>query len=62
MLAKGTALAAIEVKSGHETTQSGMAEFLKKHPEAKRIIVGGGSAGACSIESFLLDEVPLFYE
>ena len=39
-----------------------MAEFLKKHPEAKRIIVGGGSAGACSIESLLLDEVPLFYE
>lgn len=39
-----------------------MAEFLKKHPEAKRIIVGSGSAGACSIESFLRDEVPLFYE
>lgn len=62
MLAKGTALAAIEVKSGHKTAQSGMAEFLKKHPEAKRIIVGGGSAGACSIESFLRDEVSLFYE
>lgn len=62
MLAKGTALAAIGVKSGHETGQSGMAEFLKKHPEAKRIIVGGDSAGACSIESFLRDEVPLFYE
>lgn len=62
VLAKGTALAAIEVKSGHETAQSGMAEFLKKHPEAKRIIVGGGSAGACSIESFLRDEVPVFYE
>ena len=62
MLAKGTALAAIEEKSGHETAQSGMAEFLKKRPEAKRIIVGGGSAGACSIESFLRDDVPLFYE
>ena len=62
MLAKVTALAAIEVKSGLENAQSDMAEFLKKRPEAKRIIVGGSSAGACSIESFLRDEVPLFYE
>lgn len=62
VLSKGAALAAIEVKSGNETSQSGMAKFLRKHPKAKRIIAGGGSAGACTIEDFLRDNVPLFFE
>ncbi|MDO4437240.1 MAG: AAA family ATPase [Coriobacteriaceae bacterium] len=61
VLQKGTALTAIEVKSGHESAQSGMATFLAKHPEAKRIVVGGSSAGACAVEDFLLDEIELFY-
>ena len=60
VLRKGSALIAIEVKSGGESGQSGMAEFLRRHPEARRIVVGGASAGACGIEEFLLDEVSLF--
>lgn len=60
VLRKGSALIAIEVKSGGESGQSGMAEFLRRNPEARRIVVGGTSAGACGIEEFLLDEVPLF--
>lgn len=58
---KGAALCAIEVKGGHETRQSGMAKFLRRHPEARRVIVGGSSVGACGLEEFLLGEVPLFY-
>lgn len=61
VLQRGTALAAIEVKSGNESGQSGMAAFLQRHPEARRIVVGGSSAGACGLEEFLLGEVPLFW-
>lgn len=57
----GAAITAIEVKGGHETRQSGMAKFLAKYPQAKRIIVGGSSAGACTVEEFLRDEVELFW-
>lgn len=62
VLGKESELTAIEVKSGKESGQSGMATFLKKYPRAKRIIVGGSSAGACGIEEFLHGDVPLFYE
>ena len=61
VLRKGAALAAIEVKGGNEASQSGMAKFLAKHPEARRIMVGGASNGACGIEEFLRDEVQLFW-
>ena len=61
VLRKGAALTAIEVKSGGESSQSGMAKFLAKHPEALRIVAGGASSGACDIETFLRDGVPLFY-
>ena len=61
VLRRGEDLAAIEVKSGSETAQSGMAKFLKKHPTARRVVVGGASTGACTIEDFLMDKVPLFY-
>lgn len=57
---KGASLVAVEVKSGHETAQSGMAEFLRKHSQARRIVVGGASQGACTVEELLLDKVPLF--
>ena len=57
---RGGEVAAIEVKSGAISGQGGMAAFLKKCPEARRIIVGGSAAGACSVEEFLLDEVPVF--
>ena len=62
VLSRGNDLAAIEVKSGKESRQSGMAKFLKGHPEAKRIVIGGSSSGACGIEEFLRDKVPLFYD
>lgn len=56
-----SSLSAIEVKSGGEKDQSGMAEFLEANPSAKRIVVGGAAAGACGLEAFIKDEVPLFY-
>lgn len=59
---RGGALAAIEVKGGHETRRSGMATLLAAHPHARRIVVGGSSAGSCGLEEFLLGKVPLFYE
>lgn len=62
VLSKGESLSAIEVKGGHESSQSGMAAFLKQNPSAKRIVVGGTAAGSCTVESFLSDEVPLFFE
>lgn len=61
VIQKGAELTAIEVKSGHESSQSGMAAFLADHPGAKRIVVGGAAAGACTVEEFLLDKVDLFY-
>lgn len=61
VLRHGSSLSAIEVKGGNEAGQNGMAAFLVKHPEAKRIVVGGAVSGACPIEDFLLDRVPLFW-
>lgn len=61
VLSKGEALTAIEVKSGNESSQSGMTKFLTEYPHAKRIVVGGSAQGSCKIEEFLLDQVPLFY-
>ena len=52
VLQKGSALAAIEVKGGGEARQSGMARFLERHPEARRIIVGGSAAGSHGLEEF----------
>ena len=60
VLRRDDALSAIEVKSGGESGQSGMSTLLKKYPRAKRIVVGGAAAGACTVEDFLLDKVPLF--
>lgn len=61
VMQRGEALTAIEVKGGAESRQGGMARFLGKHPDAKRIVVGGSSAGACELGEFLLGEVPLFW-
>ncbi len=52
-------LAAVEVKSGRTKSQGGMAAFLREYPEATRIIVGGGAAGAFTVEDFLLGNVTL---
>jgi predicted AAA+ superfamily ATPase len=61
VLRRGEDLAAVEVKSGAESRQGGMAAFLAAHPTAKRIVVGGSAAGACGLEEFLLGNVPLLY-
>lgn len=61
VLRDGPSLSAIEVKSGGESEQSGMAEFLDRHPGARRIVVGGAAAGSCDVEEFLLGEVDLFW-
>jgi len=61
VLTCGTDVTAIEVKDGKEKRQSGMGAFLKNYPEAKRIIVGGGSSGACKLDDFLHGEVGLFW-
>lgn len=61
VIARGSSLTAIEVKGGHEASQSGMASFLKRYPHAKRIVVGGAASGACDIGEFLRDEIELFY-
>ncbi|MDP9859654.1 putative AAA+ superfamily ATPase [Olsenella profusa DSM 13989] len=60
VLRKGSALTAVEVKSGAESGQSGMGTFLARHPDARRIVVGGSASGACTVKDFLLDGVPLF--
>lgn len=61
VLCQGEDITAIEVKSGHESGQSGMAAFLAGHPRARRMIVGGASSGAVGIEEFLGGPIPLFY-
>lgn len=60
VLRKGSALTAVEVKSGAESGQSGMGTFLARYPDARRIVVGGSASGACTVKDFLLDGVPLF--
>lgn len=60
VLSRGEALCAIEVKSGRTKGQGGMAAFLKQYPTAKRIVVGGFAAGACTLEDFLTDKVELW--
>lgn len=58
---RNDSISAIEVKGGNESRQGGMARFLQKHPQAKRIVVGGSSSGACTLDDFLRDRVLLFY-
>ena len=47
------------MKSGRTKSQGSMAAFLREYPEATRIIVGGGAAGAFTVEDFLLGNVTL---
>ncbi len=61
VLTQGSKVSAVEVKGGHESRQSGMARFLSEYPQAKRIVVGGSSSGSCSVEAFLLGQIPLFW-
>lgn len=51
---KGEELFAIEVKSGSNTNIVGTEEFLKKHPKARRIVVGPKEE---SLKAFLRGEI-----
>ena len=59
VLSSARHLVAVEVKSGRTKSQSGMAEFLRRNPQARRVVVGGSAAGACGLEDFLLGKVAL---
>lgn len=52
----GDELCAIEVKSGR-VSRSGMGKFLRQHPHARPVVVGGRNA---PLDAFLRGEVPLF--
>ena len=57
VLSKGSALIAIEVKSGRVKSTGGLVEFISRYPQATPILVGDANV---SVESFLAGEVPLF--
>lgn len=59
VLSDAREVVAVEVKSGRTKSQGGMAAFLRKYPEAMRIVVGGSASGSCSVEEFLMGEVEL---
>jgi predicted AAA+ superfamily ATPase len=54
---KGSAVTAIEVKSGRVRKISGSDEFFRKYPNAFRLIVGSAN---CELEEFLSGEFELF--
>lgn len=54
---RGTSLTAIEVKSGRIKNRSGLAEFRRRFPEARPLVVGDGNT---PLECFLRGDVPLF--
>lgn len=57
VICRGEYVVAIEVKSGRTKSQGGMAAFLQKYPNAFRMMIGGSSAGAYSLEEFLASRV-----
>jgi hypothetical protein len=59
VLQKGTAITALEVKSGRIKNVSGSLAFLKRYPQAFCLVVGSKT---CSLEDFLLGKVELFRE
>ncbi len=52
---------AIEVKSGTTKSQGGMAAFLKRYPNAIRLVVGGSAAGSVTVEDFLSGRCDLIW-
>lgn len=54
---KGERLAAIEVKSGKVGKTEGLAEFCKRYPGTRPLVVGGQNL---TVERFLMEEPPLF--
>lgn len=57
VLTKGRKRTAIEVKSGRIKSNKGFGEFLERYPNTYCLTVG---SDVCSLESFLLGEVPVF--
>jgi predicted AAA+ superfamily ATPase len=57
VIRKGSAVTAVEVKSGRLRKTGGSDEFLKKHPGAFRLIAGGAN---CGLEEFLSGQYELF--
>ena len=57
VIKKGSRLTAVEVKSGRIKNTGGSLVFKEHYPEALSLIVGGAN---CSLEDFLLGEIPLF--
>lgn len=56
VIEKAGLLTAIEVKSGRVRATGGVAAFLKQYPHASAIVIGS----SCTLEEFLLGDVPLF--
>jgi hypothetical protein len=57
VIQKGSALTAIEVKSGKIKNLNGSIEFMKRYPQALSFIVGGPD---CGLEDFLSGKMQLF--
>jgi predicted AAA+ superfamily ATPase len=57
VIQQGSAITAIEVKSGRVKNVDGSRAFLKKYPAALSYVIGSASFG---LEAFLSGEVPLF--
>jgi predicted AAA+ superfamily ATPase len=57
VIQKGSAVTAIEVKSGRLKNVNGSLEFLKKNPGALLLVAGGPNI---SVEDFLLGKQTLF--
>ena len=56
VVSMGSRVVAIEVKSGRMKSLNGMREFLQQYPDAIRIVVGGSTGDACTLEEFLSGE------
>lgn len=54
---QGEAAVGIEVKSGRVKSLKGLTAFVNRFPWARTLVIG---SSACSLESFLRGEVPLF--
>lgn len=57
VLQKGSAITALEVKSGRVKGVGGSSAFMQKYPEALSYVIGSANFG---LEDFLLGKVPLF--
>ncbi|MDR0847662.1 MAG: AAA family ATPase [Propionibacteriaceae bacterium] len=57
VIRQGDRLTAIEVKSGTTKRLDGLDTFMKRYPRALALVIGTAN---CTLEQFLLDEVPLF--